>query len=227
MDVAVLISGGKDSALALHRAMKAGHNIKCLVTMVPQRSDSWMFHYPNIRLTELFAKAAGFPLVKADTSGIKEKELDDLKALLGTLSVEGVVSGAVLSQYQKTRIDRICEKLRLASIAPLWQQDPWELLTEIIELSFHVIFTGVYAQGLDQRWLGRLINKEALDELVELNRKYQLSIIGEGGEYETLVLDAPYFKKRVQILKSRIIWEGSSGYLLVEDAKLEAKALDH
>jgi diphthine-ammonia ligase len=227
MNVAVLISGGKDSALALHHAMKAGYNIKCLVTMVPQRPDSWMFHYPNIHLTDLFAKAAGFPLVKADTSGIKEKELDDLKALLGTLDVEGVVSGAVFSQYQKTRIDRLCEELRLASIAPLWQRDPSELLTEIIELGFHVIFTGVYAHGLDRGWLGRLIDKEALDDLVELNSKYQLSIIGEGGEYETLVLDAPYFKKRIQILKSRIIWEGSSGYLLVEDAELEAKAREH
>jgi diphthine-ammonia ligase len=80
---------------------------------------------------------------------------------------------------------------------------------------------------LDRGWLGRLIDKEALDDLVELNSKYQLSIIGEGGEYETLVLDAPYFKKRIQILKSRIIWEGSSGYLLVEDAELEAKAREH
>jgi ABC transporter with metal-binding/Fe-S-binding domain ATP-binding protein len=227
MDVAVLISGGKDSALALHRAMKAGYNIKCLVTMVPQKPDSWMFHYPNIHLTELFARAAGFPLVKANTSGMKEKELDDLKALLGTLDVEGVVSGAVLSQYQKTRIDRICKELRLASIAPLWRQDPLKLLNEITKLGFHVIFTGIYAYGLDQGWLGRLIDKEALNDLIELNRKYQLSIVGEGGEYETLVLDAPYFKKRIQILKSRIIWEESSGYLLVEDAKLEIKALEY
>lgn len=227
MDVAVLISGGKDSALALHRAVKAGHKVECLVTMVPQKPDSWMFHYPNIGLTELFAEAAGFPLVKADTSGIKEKELDDLKALLGTLDVEGVVSGAVLSQYQKTRIDRVCEELALVSIAPLWQQNPLELLTEIIELGFHVIVTGVYAHGLDRGWLGRLIDKEAIDKLVELNKKYELSIIGEGGEYETLVLDAPYFKRRIQILKARIMWEGSSGYLLVEDAKLKTKAHSH
>jgi diphthine-ammonia ligase len=227
MDVAALISGGKDSALALHRAMKAGHKVKWLVTMVPQRPDSWMFHYPNIGLTKLFAEAAGFPLIKADTSGIKEKELDDLKALLGTLDVEGVVSGAVLSQYQRSRIDRVCEELALVSIAPLWQQNSLELLTEIIELGFYVIVTGVYAHGLDCGWLGRLIDKEALDKLVELNKKYELSIIGEGGEYETLVLDAPYFKSRIQISKARIVWEDSSGYLLVEDAKLKTKAHSH
>jgi diphthine-ammonia ligase len=227
MDVAALISGGKDSALALHRAMKAGHKVKWLVTMVPQRPDSWMFHYPNIGLTKLFAEAAGFPLIKADTSGIKEKELDDLKALLGTLDVEGVVSGAVLSQYQRSRIDGVCEELALVSIAPLWQQNSLELLTEIIELGFHVIVTGVYAHGLDCGWLGRLIDKEALDKLVELNKKYELSIIGEGGEYETLVLDAPYFKSRIQISKARIVWEDSSGYLLVEDAKLKTKAHSH
>jgi len=224
LDVAVLISGGKDSALALYRAMKVGHKIKCLVTMIPQRPDSWMFHYPNIQLTKLFAEAAGFPLVKADASGVKEKELNSLKALLGTLDVEAVVSGAILSQYQKTRIDRVCEELGLISIAPLWQQDQFGLMAEIIELGFHVIITGVYAHGLDREWLGRLIDRKVLDDLVELNRKYGISIVGEGGEYETLVLDAPYFNKRIQILKARIVWEGSSGYLLVEDAKLEAKA---
>jgi len=92
----------------------------------------------------------------------------------------------------------------LASIAPLWHKDPVKLIREIIELGFHVIVTGVYAYGLDQRWLGRTIDFEALEELVKLNRKFQLSIVGEGGEYETLVLDTPYFKKELQIVKAKI-----------------------
>jgi diphthine-ammonia ligase len=220
MNVAVLISGGKDSALAFYRALRLRYNVEYLVTMIPRRPDSWMFHYPNIRLTELFAEAANIPLAKAETSGVKEEELEDLESLLRTLNVEGIVSGGISSQYQKTRIEGICRKLGLKSITPLWQEDPLKLVNEVIGLGFHVIVTGVYAHGLDRGWLGRTIDQEALEDLVELNRKFQISIVGEGGEYETLVLDAPFFKKKIQIHKARIVWEGSSGYLLIEEARL-------
>jgi len=223
MDVAVLISGGKDSALALYRVLKSGHNVKYLATMIPQREDSWMFHYPNIRLTELFAQVADIPLVRLETSGIKEEELEDLKTLLATLDVGGIVSGAVFSEYQKKRIDRICKELGFKSIAPLWHEDPMRLMRELIELDFHAIITGVYAYGFDQRWLGREIDAGTLNDLIELNRKYEISIIGEGGEYETLVLDAPFFRKRIQIIKSKTVWEGGAGYLLVEEAELQKK----
>jgi len=223
MNVAVLISGGKDSALALYRALRRGYNVKYLVTMIPQREDSWMFHYPNVRLTSLFAEACGLPLVKAETSGVKEKELEDLKRLLADLDVEGVVSGAIRSVYQKSRLDQICMEIGLESIAPLWHEPPERLMEELITEGFYVIFMGVYAYGLDQRWLGRRLDWDALRDLVELNQKYGISIMGEGGEYETLVLDAPFFKKRIMILKTRMVWDGESGYLLVERAGLEEK----
>jgi len=100
MQVAALVTGGKDSALALHRALRLGYKVKYLITMLPQREDSWMFHFPNIHLADLFAQAAGLPLVKTETSGVKEEELEDLKQLLATLDIEGVVSGAISSQYQ-------------------------------------------------------------------------------------------------------------------------------
>jgi len=223
MNVAVLISGGKDSALALYRALRRGYNVKYLVTMIPQREDSWMFHYPNIRLTSLFAEACDLPLVKSETSGVKEEELEDLKRLLMNLDVEGIVSGAVRSLYQKSRLDRICSEIGLESIAPLWHEDPERIIEEIMVGKFFVIFTGVYAYGLDQRWLGRRLDHEALKDLRELNRKYGISIIGEGGEYETLVLDAPFFKKRIRILEARTVWNGESGHLLIEKARLEEK----
>jgi len=224
MRVAALVTGGKDSALALSRALKLGYEVKFLVTMFPQREDSWMFHFPNIHLTDLFAKAVEIPLVKAETVGIKETELKDLKNLLATLDIEGVVSGATSSQYQMERIDKVCRELNLRSVAPLWQEDPLQLLKEITNLNFEVIIVGVYAYGFDLSWLGRKINPATLKDLVELNDKYQISLVGEGGEYETLVLDAPFFKKRIQVLQTERIWENHSGYLLVKEAKLVDKA---
>jgi len=223
MNVAALISGGKDSALALHRVLRSGHNVKHLVTMIPEREDSWMFHYLNTRLTNLFADAVGIPLARAETPGIKEKELEDLKRVLQRVDVEGVVSGAICSEYQKSRIDRVCRELGFESLAPLWHEDPFRLMDELIEEGFDVIFTGVYAYGFDWRWLGRRVDRQSLDDLIELNRKYQVSIVGEGGEYETLVLDAPYFRKKIRITKARTVWEDTSGYLLVEEARLDER----
>jgi len=220
MHVAALVTGGKDSALALYRALKQGHEVMCLVTMLPQREDSWMFHFPNIHLTDLFAEAVEIPLVRAETSGVKETELQDLKGLLATLDIEGVVSGAISSRYQKERIDRVCGELNLRSIAPLWQEDPIKLMKEIICLNFEVIIVGAYAYGFDEGWLGRKINSKTLNDLVELNKEYEISPVGEGGEYETLVLDAPFFKKRIRLLQVEKLWENHSGYLLVKKAEL-------
>jgi len=194
-----------------------------LVTIIPQRQDSWMFHYPNIHLTDLFAEAVGIPLVKAETLGVKEVEVEDLKKLLAKLDTEAVVSGAISSEYQKKRIDRICNELGLKSIAPLWHQDPQKLLDELVKLRIETIIVGVYAHGFTSNWLGRKIDQTTINDLVELNEKYQVSLVGEGGEYETLVLDAPFFKKKMEIVETEKIWEGESGCLLVKKAVLVKK----
>ena len=223
MRLAALVTGGKDSVLALYRAQQMGHTIKVLATMIPKRSDSYMFHFPNIHLTEYIARAVEIPLVTAETSGIKEKEVGDLKNLLASLDVEGVVSGAVFSSYQKERIQRICDELGLKSVTPLWHQDPLDLMNELIDLKFKVIIVGVYAYGFDKSWLGREINTKTLEKLVELNKRYQISLVGEGGEYESLVLDAPFFKKRIEVVEAEINYENSSGVLVVKEARLVDK----
>jgi len=224
MRVAALISGGKDSALALQRVLAEDYDVRFLVTMLPQREDSWMFHFPNIHLTRLFAEAVGIELVSAETMGIKERELEDLKDLLATLDVDGVVFGAISSRYQKERIDGVCRELDLESIAPLWQEDPIRLLKEIITRRFDVVIVGVYAYGFDDNWLGRKIDSRTINDLVKLSKRYQISVVGEGGEYETLVVDAPLFKKRIELVSVKRVWEDHSGYMLVERARLSDKA---
>jgi diphthine-ammonia ligase len=223
MRVAALVTAGKDSALALYRALRQDFKVEHLVTMIPQREDSWMFHSVNIHLTDLFAEAVGIPLVKSETAGIKEMELKDLKDLLATLDIEGVVSGAILSNYQKERIDRICRELGLESIAPLWHENPMNLLKEMISLNFEAIIVGVYAYGFDESWLGRRIDSATIGDLAILNKEYQVSLVGEGGEYETLVLDASFFTKRIRLLEVEKAWEDYRGHLLVNKAELADK----
>jgi predicted ATP pyrophosphatase (TIGR00289 family) len=223
MRVAVLVSGGKDSALALHHALKDGHEVACLASVIPLKEDSWMFHYPNIRLVDLFSEAVGIPLVKAESSGVKEAEVQDLKSLIERLNVEGVVTGAVASTYQKTRIDAVCEQLGLKSIAPLWHRDPLTVLKELVHLNFTAVITGVYAYGFTREWLGRSINADAVEALQKLNRQYGVSLVGEGGEYETLVVDGPFFTKRIKIVDAETVWKGQSGSLQVKKAVLVNK----
>ncbi|RLI09600.1 TIGR00289 family protein, partial [Candidatus Bathyarchaeota archaeon] len=216
-------SGGKDGMLALHHAVWEGHEVAYLVAMLPEREDSWMFHVPNVHLAPLISEALGIPLVGGRTSGLKERELEDLKALLAGLDVDGVVSGAVGSRYQKERIDRLCEQLGLVSYAPLWGRDELGILRELLDLGFEVIFVSVSAEGLDGSWLGRRLDEEAIVDLLALRERYRISLVGEGGEYETLVLDAPLYKSRLEIVDYKALWDGYTGVLKALSARLVPK----
>ncbi|RLE49456.1 MAG: TIGR00289 family protein [Candidatus Methanomethylicota archaeon] len=231
MKLALLSSGGKDSLLAAYRVVKEGHKLVCFVSILPERSNSWMFHVPNVSLTKLHAEAMGLPHILEVSSGVKERELADLVRALekarDIYGAEGVVSGAIASRYQKERVDNICSNLGLISCAPLWGQDQLALLNEVIESGFEVIFVGVYAMGMDSSWLGRKLTYEMIKKLVQLNKLYGISLSGEGGEYETLVLDMPLFKKRMRILRSEVKWFKSWGILEVKEAILEEKCVLH
>lgn len=225
MKLAALFSGGKDSTFALYKAMEEGHEIKYLVTIFPERQDSWMFHYPCIELTKLQAEALGIKQIIGRTKGEKEKELSCLKDILSKLKdIDGVVSGALASNYQKQRVDRICEELGVKSIAPLWQRDQEEILKEETSIS-DVIITGVAADGFDANWLGRKIDGKTIEDLKKLKEKFGINVAAEGGEFETFVLDAPVFKKKIEIKSFEKKWDNktNSGYIEVKSARLVKK----
>ncbi|MEA3255567.1 MAG: diphthine--ammonia ligase, partial [Candidatus Altiarchaeota archaeon] len=110
MKLAALTSGGKDSLYAIYLAKKKGGDIKYLLSMKPQSSESYMFHHPNIELTGLQAELMEIPLITEETEGVKEEELKDLKRLISRVKddVDGVLTGAIASNYQRERIDKIC-----------------------------------------------------------------------------------------------------------------------
>ncbi len=222
MKVAVLYSGGKDSTFAAWYALSQGWDV-ALVSIIPKNPESYMFHFPNIRLTSLGAQAMELPHIQKETAGGKETELEDLKGALSSLEIDGVVSGAMASEYQKTRIERICHELGLRSFAPLWHKNPEQVLRELVSAGYEIVFSGVYAYGLSKDWVGKKIDGKTIDSLVALNKKYGLHVSGEGGEYETLVLDAPHFSRRIRLDESRAAWQGDSGFLEVSKAHLEDK----
>lgn len=225
MRLAALFSGGKDSTFSIYLAKQAGHEVKYLATVISENPDSFMYHTPNIGMTFLQSQCLGIQLVSIKSSGEKEKEVGDLKKLLKGLQIEGVLAGAIASKYQFERVKKVCDELSLKVETPLWGMKQGELLKNMIESGFEIILTAVAAEGLGEKWLGRKIDMKALSALKRLNKKYGINVAGEGGEYESLVLDCPMFKKRIEITDSEKIWDGktNSGKLLIKDAKLAEK----
>jgi ABC transporter with metal-binding/Fe-S-binding domain ATP-binding protein len=222
MKLAALISGGKDSIFAIHKAFEEGHEVTHLINIVPARSDSYMFHSINLHMVELISTACEIPLIQQQSSGIKELELDDLTLALKKVDVEGILVGAIESQYQAGRIQKICDSMDLKVYAPLWHRNPEELLNEMSKV-LDIRIVQVAAEGLDRSCLGRPINVNSIEHLKALNRRHMIHMAGEGGEYETLVLDAPFYKKHIEIVKSEVEWEGDSGSLKILEAKLVDK----
>jgi len=223
MRLAGLFSGGKDSCYAARLAELDGHDLVYLVSMRSENPDSYMFHTVNVGVTELQAYVWGKEHVEARTRGVKEKELEDLKRCLEALDVEGVVSGAVASSYQRQRIDGVCGELGLEHVSPLWGRERVGLLDEMLRSGMVMVFSAVAARGLDRGWLGARLDRRAVDRLVGLRDRYGVDPCGEGGEYESLVLDAPWFRYRIEVRRAERSWDGVSGRYRVLEADLRLK----
>ena len=146
----------------------AKENIVCIVTLTPEKADSWMFHFPNVEFVPEQAKAAGLPLIMLPTEGVKEQELRDLKEAINLAKqshkIEGVCAGALASSYQKQRVEKICEELELKLVAPLWSMDPEQYLRALILDKFEIIIVGVAAEGLDESFLGRKLDRNLIED---------------------------------------------------------------
>ena len=226
MDVAVLFSGGKDSTMAVYAALEAKEDVKYLLSVKSRNDESYMFHVPNIHITDLLSQALDIPIMSVETDGIKEEELNDLKdafVKLKGLGIEAVYTGALYSVYQKSRIEKLGSQVGLKIISPYWHVDELEYMRKIVSLGFKIVICGVAAWGLDESWLGRVIDDDTIDELIKLNEKYRVDIAFEGGEAETLAIDGPIFKKRIKILKYKKEWHLDSGVYIIEDAVLQDK----
>jgi ABC transporter with metal-binding/Fe-S-binding domain ATP-binding protein len=225
MRLAAFVSGGKDSIYATWLAKKNGHEIVKIVSFVSENPDSYMFHTPNISLVGLIAKAMGIPLLEVHTKGEKEAELYNVGEALTSLrnEIDGIVCGAIASNYQMKRLKEAAAEHNLSLIAPLWGRPQEEVVVDEVKAGFDIIITHVAAQGFGASWLGRKLDMGCISDLLELQRKFGVSPVGEGGEFETLVLDCPlYVNGGLKIVRAEKIWDDKtrSGTLAIRDVKL-------
>ena len=220
MKCAVLFSGGKDSAYAAYLAKKQGYEISCLISIISENPESYMFHTPSITKVKKQAEVMKIPLIIQKTKGQKEEELKDLEKAIqrakSEYKIEAAVTGAVESVYQSSRIQKICDKLGLECFNPLWKKDQLELLHDLIKDNFKVIIIGVFAYPLDESWLGKEINGEFIKDAAALYEKYKINPAGEGGEIESFVLNCPLFTRELKIKDKQIQGKNNSWKMEIE-----------
>ena len=230
-----LFSGGKDSSWALYRALERGLSVERLVTVHPE-GDSYMYHVPATELASLAAESIGIELLDVtpddfeaesvtDASTQGDEEIQPLETALEELDTDleggiaGLTVGAVESEYQNSRVGAMAQRLGIDVFAPLWQRDPESLAREMLDAGFDITIISVAAAGLDDSWLGRPLDESALTDLQELHERYGVHVLGEGGEFETLVTDGPHMSRPIE-LSYDTEWDGTRGHIRIEDAWL-------
>jgi len=224
MKLGALFSGGKDSTYAIYKAMKE-NEVVCLIAIKSLNPESYMFHVPAFEHIEKQAEALGIPLILVETKGVKEEELKDLQKAIEQAkekySIEGIVTGAVASTYQASRVQRICSTLGLWQFNPLWQINQMELLKDLIKDKFEVVITGIAAYPLEETWLGRKLDENMLKELEQLEKEYKINVAGEGGEFETMVVNSPMHKKKIEMIETKKEYADNQGTLIIKEVELK------
>jgi diphthine-ammonia ligase len=208
MGFAALTSGGKDSILSVQKAIDQGIEVTHLVTVRPENPDSFMFHSSNLDAVPVIALLSGISYAEILTKGDKEDELTDLSRGLEKLEIDGITVGAVNSVYQSDRVHAIADTLGIEVFAPLWQMDPELLLHEVAE-RMDAIIVVTAADGLSEELLGTHINSDLIERLRKISTRHHIHLAGEGGEYESLALDAPFYSRPLRYSSTRIIHHGA------------------
>ncbi|MEM2234470.1 MAG: diphthine--ammonia ligase [Desulfurococcaceae archaeon] len=199
MRATVLYSGGKDSTMALHWAVLQGMDVPVLITIYPERGSE-LFHYPCIELTKLQAESMGLEIMVSEAKGDELRVLGKLiKDALKKYGVNALVIGVVESDYQRMRIAQIAIELGLKLYTPLWRRDPVAYMKELLELGIKYAISSISTMGLSPMYVGRIVDECLLKEILALSKRYGFHPSFEGGEAETIVLEAPLFKSPISI----------------------------
>ncbi|KAF8845824.1 adenine nucleotide alpha hydrolases-like protein [Paxillus ammoniavirescens] len=226
MKYVALLSGGKDSCFNLSHCQHNNHHLVAAATLSPHSGkadeiDSYMYQTVGQDAIALIGQALDVPLYQrviqgqaveqgaeygvksAGGGGIAGDETEDLHALLKDVldhhpDIQAVSVGAILSNYQRVRVEHVCRRLSLTPLAYLWQRNQSSLLSEMVSSHLNAILIKVAGAGLTPSDLGKSLSSMQT-KLSSLHKKFGAHPCGEGGEYETFTINGPLFKRRVDI----------------------------
>ena len=195
-------SGGKDSCLAAYLALGQEYEISHLVNFISQEFKRVSFHGTEAKLIQLQSQAIGIPLLQKQTTW-EEYELEFKEAVRSLLpqGVKGMVFGDIYLDEHKEWVEKVCGELGIEAIEPLWNKDTEEVFTGFIDAGFKAIIVSAQAELIDEGWVGQRLDRNFLSYLKARN----IDLCGENGEYHTLVVNGPLFKRRIEVIESKTI----------------------
>ena len=214
-----MFTGGKDSVYALHKAIEKGIEVKVLASIIPHYKYSMLYHQPYYNALLSQAQSLGIPL---ETIGICDQNLEKealrkiLRRVKEKYHVDIVVTGGVKSIFQYEVFDKIASELGLKTYAPLWRVNEEDYLRDILDYGIEFILVSITAMGIPHYLLGKVFNRDDLEKLTALSRKYGFNLSLEGGEGETLVTNAPFFKYKLIVKGKRVDLSEYEGYFEIQ-----------
>jgi uncharacterized protein (TIGR00290 family) len=202
-------SGGKDSCLACYKALQQGYEIKYLLNFISRESKRGCFHGVESRLMALQSELIGIPLaqkeVTADMKKYEEEFKEGVRDLKKQNRITHMVFGDIFLLDQVNWVERVCKDINIIPVEPLWNNRPENIVEEFIDSGFEAVIVSCQAEKLGKEFIGRTLDKTTAAEL----KRKGVCPCGENGEFHTLVINGPNFKRKIRILKSEpILKEG-------------------
>jgi len=214
-------SGGKESSLACYKAIREGHELASLLTMVTTTGSYTRSHRLSRDLLMAQSQAIGIPLHQRRASwNTYEREFAKVLASLKRQGVEGGVFGDLFLREHREWVERVCAEAGVVPLLPLWGMDGEDLLCGFIDAGFEAIVIAVRNDIMNDHWLGKRIDRGFIKQM----EKRGVDVCGENGEYHTLVVDGPIFRQRIYIKESRITRRKAMAFLHVSSFSLREKA---
>jgi diphthine-ammonia ligase len=195
-------SGGKDSCLALYEAIDKGYKISHLVNFISKESHRVSFHGTEAKIIQLQSQAIGIPLLQKETTrtGYENEFKEAVQSLIPN-GVKGMVFGDLYIEEHKDWVERVCGDLGIGAVEPLWGKSPKEVLSKFIDTGFEAVIVGAQSKLIEKNWIGHVVDRNFMEYLRDRN----IDLCGENGEYHTLVVNGPVFKRPIQLIETRTI----------------------
>lgn len=221
-NAAMLWTGGKDSSLAFFEAGRDGYAIQCLVTFAPPQAE--FLAHPLVFM-KMQAQALGLPHhVLPVCEPFAESYESHLRAMRNEMGIDIVITGDIAEVGGAPNWIR--ERSRPAGMqvhTPLWGRDRRELLEQLSRHGFEVLFSCIKKRWLDESWVGRKLNENAVADLQAVRDRTGLDLCGEEGEYHTLVANGPQFAHAIAVQSYSVRGTESLAYMAIHDLSLAEK----
>lgn len=217
-------SGGKDSCLACYRAIASGLKVRYLANTVTEDGKRSRSHGLSARVIQVQSQAVGIPLVQRRTTWDNyEVEFKSMLRIFKQEGVNGGVFGDIDFEEHRQWVERVCQEVDIVPHLPLWEESQGKILRDFIDLGFEAIVVATKADLLGEEWLGQRVDLDFIRHLDKLKETKDITLCGEAGEYHTLVIDGPLFKKRMEILKTRKVFRDTRWFLDILGTELRTK----